>query len=114
MKKKANKLARKKHMKSRSPWRSLTRTVNELTRISKKRKGSMSYLEKAEMTRLKRSIGKLKDDLKEAQKTNLDLVHIIEDLEAQLSTAAEQLARVSDALKEISTSLKPTETTRDK
>lgn len=64
------------------------------------------------MARLKRSIGKLKEELKESQKTNLDLTHTVDDLEKQLSSAAGQLARVFDALKELSASIDP-ESSRD-
>ena len=104
-----NKLIRKKtkQRESRSPWRTLTKTVNQLTRIARQKKDSASYLERAEMVRLKRLIGKLKDDLKEAQKTNLELGRTNDDLVEQLQAAASQLARVSDALKDISTSLSP-------
>ena len=105
MKKRFSRHRFKKVVKSRSPWSTLTKTVNQLTRIAHQKKNSLSYLEKAEMARLKRSIGKLKEELKESQKTNLDLAHTIDDLENQLSSAASQLARVFDALKELSASL---------
>ncbi len=105
MKKKVTRLARSKLMRPRSPWRSLTRTVNRLIKADRTKKDPATYLEKAEMAQLKRSIGKLKTELKEAQKENLDLVHKVDELTRQLDSAASQLARVSDALKELSTSL---------
>lgn len=106
MKKKATRLARSKLMRARrSPWRALSRTVNRLTRAAKEKQTPASYLEKAEMAQLKRSIGKLKTELKEAQKENLDLLHKIDELDQKLNSAAGQLARVSDALKETIASL---------
>lgn len=105
MKKKATRLARSKRKRPRSPWRNLTRTVNRLIKVNRTKTPSPTYLERAEMAQLKRSIGKLKTELKEAQKENLDLLHKVDELNHQLDSAAGQLARVSDALKEISTSL---------
>ena len=105
MKKKVYRLSRSKLMRRRSPWGRLTRTVNRLVKANRKKKEPPTYLEKAEMVHLKRSIGKLKTEIKESQKENLDLVHKVDELNRQLSSAASQLARVSDALKELSTSL---------
>ena len=105
--KKKIKMARRKFMRHRSPWSRLTKTVNKLTQLANNRKDPGSYLERAEMARLKRSLGKLKEELKESQKTNLDLLHTIDTLEKKLESASSQLARVSDALKDLSTSLGP-------
>lgn len=105
MKKNAKPLVRRKRKRPRSPWKKLTRTVNRLIKAERKKKSSATYLERAEMVQLKRSIGKLKTELKEAQKENLDLSHKVDELNQQLDSAASQLARVSDALKELSTSL---------
>ena len=98
MKDTIKKKARKTLMSARSPWSSLNKTVNKLNRIAKKRKASASYRDKAERMQLKNAIGKLKKELKEAQKSNLDLLYTIDVLTKKLEDAAGQLASVSDAL----------------
>ena len=63
-------------MKKRSRWR---QAISKFNRIKKNRKSESTYREKAEMMQLKSHIDKLKQELKEAQKSNVELTQQLKD-----------------------------------
>ena len=77
-------------LKSRSPWKTLRNSVNKLNRIARE-KADPSYRDKAEMMQLKTSIDKLKRELKDSQKTILDLTYTNEKLSLKLKDTQQKL-----------------------
>ncbi len=91
-----------KHKKKskKSPWSSLARTVNRINREYKKSK-SATYLEKAQMARLKLSIDKLKRELEDSQRSNLVLESKVLDLTNDLAQANLKIVSVTSSLNAI-------------
>ena len=61
----------------------------------------MTYREKAQMMRLKMSIGKLKQELEDTQRSNLILEQSISDLEQvreRLTSLSSELQSIADSL----------------
>ena len=86
-----------KQFAKKSPWASLRRTVNLISRKTKK-KDTVSYLDRAQIVRLKSSIGKLKKELKDSQRTNLELEAKVLELEDTIAHAHLKLATISSEL----------------
>ncbi|MEC7115609.1 MAG: hypothetical protein VXW76_03470 [Actinomycetota bacterium] len=63
-------------MKKSSRWR---QAISKFNRIKKNLKPESTYREKAEMMQLKSHIDKLKQELKEAQKSNVELTQQLKD-----------------------------------
>jgi len=83
--------------KKKSPWASLARTVNRINREYKK-STSPSYLERAQMAKLKLSIDKLKRELKDSQRSNLELESKVLGLTNDLAQANLKIASASSSL----------------
>jgi len=83
--------------KKKSPWASLARTVNNINR-EYKNSASVSYLERAQMARLKKSIDKLKRELKDSQRSNLELESRVLDLTNDLAQAKLKIASATECL----------------
>ena len=111
MKKRINRRRFKKIVRSRSPWASLRKTINQFNHLNRTRssKPESLYRDKAEMMRLKSSIDKLKKELKEAQKSNLDLECANESLKLKLSLTESQLADILYSLHVVHESIKDKE-----
>ena len=77
-------------MKKSSRWR---QAISKFNRIKKNRKHASSYREKAEMMQLKSHIDKLKQEIKEAQKSNIELT--------------QQLKEANDKIEEVRSILLP-------
>ena len=95
-----------KYFTKKSPWASLRRTVNLLNRKTNK-KDTVSYLDRAQIARFKSSIGKLKKELKDSQRTNLELEAKVLELEdtiaymhLKLSTISSELLTILDDVNE--------------
>ena len=86
-----------KHFAKKSPWASLKRTVNLINRKTQQ-KASVSYLDRAQIVRLKSSIGKLKKELKSSQRSNLELEAKILELEGTITHMHLKLATISSEL----------------
>ena len=84
-------------LKSRSPWKTLQKTVNKLNRIARE-KSDPSYRDKAEMMQLRTSIDKLKRELKDSQKTILDLTYTNEKLSLKLKDTQQKLSDIVNDL----------------
>ena len=99
-------------LKSRSPWKTLRKTVNKLNRIARE-KSDPSYRDKAEMMQLRTSIDKLKRELKDSQKTILDLTYANEKLTLKLKDTQQKLTDIVNDLFEARKSIQE-EATCDK